>query len=281
MMCQISHCIHAAKHAGRELIIDTNFAADWGNCFRQPFDELFRAKKGMAPTIHPRLSPRLLIKLRRLDTYPFAFQGMPDMSYALGQHGSELEEQAKALVLSPSRVEWKCPLIVYQNFGGGNQSIDALKWFTFSPLTARAIGHRLSQLPPKYQAIHVRNTDRATNYRPFFKRIRPYLFAQNVLLCSDDAECIEYGRNFFDKSNVITLVDTPALDTPLHHAVKNRRNLNQDMLTDLMGLAGASKMYFTNSPNPLCTDSVSGFTRLALALHKQPQLRKQLLHEKT
>lgn len=223
--------------------------------------------------------------LQKLETYPKELQGKLDESFDFEMY-QVIMKKSKILTQYPRGVcgygrVAEIPLIVYQTPGGGFNSIKALQYFKFRSSISNIIQSRLKNLPSAYQSIHIRNTDRQTDYMPFFNEIKHKLNRQNVLLCSDDAECIDIGKEFFDKSNIITLSDIPHVNMPLHfvgHINSSiKRSMNINMLTDLIGLACSSHIYTIKSHFHDII-SISGFAWLAKSLQKNPQLIKQLLH---
>ena len=279
MMCRISAGLGYAQRSNRTIIIDTEFSKRWSeNCFQQPFGSVFELKNPLN-NILLRLTPALLSELQQLPTYPPALAGKLHEPTPTDKW---VVKKLADCICHVNLVSDDIPLVVYQQCGGGNIAVNALQYFRFHPLVAATIRKRLRRLPTEYQAIHIRNTDRKTNYLPFFQTIKPQMKGQNLLICSDDARCIDDGRELFDESNVITLSNIPRISKPLHHIGKDDENydkhtMNVDMLTDLMGLAGSSKIH-TQSSQHLSTINISGYAYLAQSLQQQPRLRKQLLH---
>ena len=153
-------------------------------------------------------------------------------------------------------------------------SFSCLKRFTVSDVIKEQFYSRLAVIGNSYAGIHVRHTDYKTDYINFFDQVRKARVIKPVLLCSDSLEVIEYGREFFGES-VFTFSAIP--DTggnPIHHGhTPNKRQENMDCLLDLLMLAHSRTLCATKTDR----GSYSGFTRLALYLHRDPGIRDKLL----
>jgi hypothetical protein len=121
----------------------------------------------------------------------------------------------------------------------------------------------------------VRNTDYRTDYMPFFHSIRTKVAGRTLVVCSDDRNCREAARQFFTDSTVVSVADIPDTGGKALHFYNNgdvyAKNLA--MLTDLFTLAGARELFFTR----VAQGVYSGFSTLAYALHRRPDIVKRLL----
>jgi hypothetical protein len=94
-------------------------------------------------------------------------------------------------------------------------------------------------------------------------------------VCSDDRNCRETARKFFTDSTLVSVADIP--DTggnPLHfYDSGDVYAKNLAMLTDLFTLAGARELFFTR----VAQGVYSGFSALAYALHRRPDILNRLL----
>ena len=85
-------------------------------------------------------------------------------------------EELKHLTTEPSDYDYNSPhiklltfnknksypsniLLIHQEFGGGNQSINVFRYLRLTNKCADLIKNTLKLLPPTYSAIHIRNTD--------------------------------------------------------------------------------------------------------------------------
>lgn len=173
------------------------------------------------------------------------------------------------------------PLILHEQCGGGTQSLELLRFLTLSERLKREANGALSSIPSTYAAIHIRNTDYKTDYRPFLTDLRMALSGKNVLVCSDDVHAITFAKTVLADSNVFTVTLTIDLGgRPLHrrenHQTAAARGVSADnSLIDLIALGRATELHFAK----VATGGVSGFSRLANALRDNPKVLQQLLHE--
>ena len=166
-------------------------------------------------------------------------------------------------------------ILVHSQGGGGNRAISFLERMAFRQTIAEEIGARVAALGSDYQAIHVRNTDMKTDYKPYFEDLKPQIAGQRVLICSDDAQCKAYAKHYFDASEVLEVTSTPDLQGKRLHGNKTIDPHRQvmDSFVDLMAMGSASAFHFTS---PTIKKS-SGFSRLARALQKNLDVRDGLM----
>jgi len=179
------------------------------------------------------------------------------------------------------RKDHSAQVLVYEQMGGGYASLEALKRIALQPHVAKMIVTRLQALKAGYEAVHIRHSDYKTDFEAFLTRLRPLLRGQNVLICSDSAEAKGSAAGVLDPSTtVFSVSDTP--DTgcvPLHgNRDSDRFSDNVDLLTDLLALSLARKLYFTRlAGQHVSKNKCSGFSRLADLLARHPQTIRQLL----
>ncbi|MDR1460678.1 MAG: discoidin domain-containing protein [Campylobacteraceae bacterium] len=173
-------------------------------------------------------------------------------------------------------------ILVYDQ-GGGGFGADAFEWLRLNEKVRTHIIDILEKLG-EYDAIHVRNTDYKTDYKTFFEDIKDKL-GNKIVLCTDDLQCQLYAKSFFgDKLCIVT--ELPNTQGKKLHSNRNldRYSTNINTLTDLFILASGKSLYFStilpdsNYPHTFSGTSISGFSKLAKALHEKQDLVKNVLH---
>ena len=171
-------------------------------------------------------------------------------------------------------------VIIYHQSGGGIQSIDALNLFKLRIEIGVEINYRLKFLGKDYDAIHIRNTDYKTDYFTFLMNLKSKVFNRRVLLCTDDSSILPIAKTLLSDSTIETLYncnDAKSLKSkliPLHYqwnsSLDYRKEMNIRMLTDLVGLATARRLFYSNlnywKNEPY--SGISGFSLLADNLNK-------------
>jgi hypothetical protein len=131
---------------------------------------------------------------------------------------------------------------VHCQCGGGKLGIACLGRLSLQPSISTTVLNRISLLPSDYIGVHVRNTDMQTAYKPFFETLLPAIKGVNILICSDDRNCIDFCKQFFAESNVYSVSEIPYLkDGQRLHETKaiGRFKANLDAIVDLFALSGA------------------------------------------
>ena len=64
----------------------------------------------------------------------------------------------------------------------------------------KLILNRLPSLKADYNAVHIRNTDYTTNYKSAFAAVEKQLRGKKVIICSDDANCVDYFSSHHGKN---------------------------------------------------------------------------------
>lgn len=170
-------------------------------------------------------------------------------------------------------------VVVHHRSGGGPQSIDALRLFTFTDPIRAAVRDALDRCGADFDALHIRNTDLQTDYRDVLLAVGRTSAGRRVLVCSDDATVIRDARSIMVDCDVITATETP--DTggkPLHKLgahrdLATRRRVNTSMFVDLVCLAASRTLTITTTTHGI----TSGYSRLSQLLHSNPELVRQLL----
>jgi len=169
-------------------------------------------------------------------------------------------------------------LLVVNQAGGGNQGIYGLALFRLSENARIVVRQAQSVLGSDYDAIHIRDTDISSDYRDFLLQISSQLASRRVLVCSDNPLAIGDARSILSRSEVVTVTKTRQtfgtgqhLQSHLMTSNQIRQN-NLNMLTDLICLAGSTKLFVAKPKS-----GFSGFSNLVQALQKRPDIIRQLV----
>lgn len=279
VLCRINECWTYAEKHNRTLIIDSTKSGLLGH-----FSDFFSTKPANIRVIE-RVTPALMEQLNRLTCNPPDFQGRLDKYEAnyVQEVRNYCEIAIDVQVVFDTESDHEEQLLLYEQSGGGGQSLGVIPRITLSPAILPVVCKQLRRLEPDYIAIHVRNTDYQTNYGRFFFDIYPKTVDKNVLICSDDHEVIVKAKQVFRHANVFTVTDIPNLGkTPLHRPTsydndEDRRMATITSLTDLLALGGAEELYF----NSVTLGFNSGFSNLANALFENKDLITSLLGGRT
>lgn len=175
-------------------------------------------------------------------------------------------------------------VLIYFRSGGGLDSLKSIDLFKLRPEISHEVENRLKHLAEDYDAIHIRHTDYKTDFKSFLFNIRDELKGRKVLLCTDNKSIIKYTTRILEESIIIddSTHNTNELSStkakPLHFQwnlpLIVRRDNNIKMLSDLVGLARSSRLFFPkiikwgNNPH----SGTSGFSTLAEGLHNDQAL---------
>jgi hypothetical protein len=272
---QIERCWRYATRTGRRLVIDTmrsGMLDHWSNYFAPVIDD------GRVIT---KLDDILLDKLDATATYPHGLSGRLRSYEALYFRGVEAfaDRQTREILSFDFSADYPEPLLLHEQYGSGKLAIDCLARLKLSATIAGQVRTALARLGKDYDAVHVRNTDYRTDYESFFARIHARVTGRRVLVCSDDAACIDFARTYFNRSDVLTVSTIPCTDgRPLHgNPELDRGEINSSMLVDLLALASARTLFISRIAANRHRTIYSGFSALALGLLRRPDVRLSLL----
>ena len=280
MLCQIELCWRYADVHARRLIVDSA-----ATVFGDDFDNYFCVADGHHAEL--RLAPDRMRWLNSATMRPDAVQGRIDVyekTWSEADWAYVEVRTGQALTFDPTRRYPEACLLHHQH-GGGIVSLDALHRLRLQPWLSRHIRGRIATLGGDYDAIHVRNTDYVTDVDRFFTGLAGTFIGRPLLVCSDDSKVIDLARATFKRARILTVTEVPDLDgRPIHlHAADSgfsKRNINRDMLTDLLALASASRLYISrvmDGPAGLLPyRQLSGFSSLAGGLKANPALLRSL-----
>jgi len=182
-------------------------------------------------------------------------------------------------------------VIIYHQSGGGEKSIDAINLFKLRVEIGLELNSRLKFLSKDYDAIHIRNSDYKTDYAKFLINLKSQVINKRVLLCTDDSSIFPIAKTLLSDFTIETLYninDAKTLNNkkiPLHYqwnlAYDQRKENNIRMLTDLIGLAKAQNLFYTNLNywNNKPYSGISGFSLLAANLNKNRKVLDDWLNQ--
>jgi len=285
----ISKCLKYAKRYDRMLIIDSIKGG-----LKNEFSNYFCLKHDNAQ-IKLSLTNEQLSELNKVSCRPPEMAGHVDKIQLKG-----ITQENKYVIVDGNRncilsfdfsLDHSEELLIDAWYGEGIRDFDSLNEFKLIKLVQEHIANALQKLPKEYVALHIRNTDKKVDYRPFMSSIMKEIDLPDVLVCSDNAETIEDMRTILPGKNVHTVTVLPKVNgEPIHNHGTiqkyglDQHSLNLNMLTDLFALSGATKLLFPRETVEIRSDGVvakkmwmSGFSELALFIKNKPNLRSQLL----
>ena len=283
-LCQIEFCRQYAIKFDRTLYLDTRKSGLLGD-----FSIFFKMLDSVGIQHISCSSDIDFAHLNKLSAFPSVLDGRLDSydSYYSPTIRKIVERISDTPVTFNMDSEYVEDVLVHQQPGGGSKSFALLSHLTFSAPIKEEIRNRLAVLPEKYSAVHVRNTDYKSDYVSFFEDIKESVSGSNLLICSDDAEVIDYAKNYFINSKVFSITTTTLRDQkPLHRASAykddNMRILaTLNALTDLIALAKSETLHFPKigklSASGESTLGTSGFSRLAEYLFLNKNLINSLM----
>lgn len=224
--------------------------------------------------VHLSLEPQLLAVLETLACNPSSLTGRIGSYHAAGRDSKFVEEESGQLLTFDFGRSHESPLLVHEQCGGG-RGVGFLSQLRLTSEVAAIVRDRLSHLPDSYVGIHVRNTDVETDYPTFFAGIRSAVAGKSCLVCSDDDRCVQYAREYFSGSEVLTvskLQETGGERLHENHTL-DRWKTNVDLIADLIALAHATTIL---RPDPT-VGYASGFADLAVDLNRRKRILRGLI----
>ena len=263
MLCQLTLAWQYAESHKRILVINArrfHFKDPLSRYFTTEFKDIF---------LHP--GEDLLRHFDNLETYPPDLRGQ--CRHPPRKPMNPFSPPARSLSIDLSQA-YQEDLLVHYAHGGGEFGHEWLRKMRLVPEVALEIAKALAVLGDDYDAVHIRNTDIETKYLPFFREIFLQVRGRKLLVCSDDPVCREAAKKFFVESQVLTVTDIPDTDgVGLHcYAERDVYTANLNMLTDLLALARARRLFITKATGKSKAGEFSGFSFLARCLHNHPEI---------
>jgi hypothetical protein len=150
------------------------------------------------------------------------------------------------------------PLVSFKEVRYYRCSYQVFQYLSFKPSVNGECARRLSSLPKKYIGIHVRNTDRKSNYIQLYRRNKKLIHSYPaVYLATDCKEALDFFKA--KMTNVKNCTAFPSDWKPLHLSELSNTHKFMDMICDLYLIAMADKML---------SNSKGGFTKLMAACNR-------------
>lgn len=274
MLCQIGHCIMYAERFNRKLIIDTRTASD----LRDHLDNYFQVIK-----------PNNFIHLR-LDND--SIQVIHDqISYSSGvdlilKHN---ENRLRPLDMNSDSDE---KFVLHRAFGGGLESLYALKYLKLLPHVANEILQRKQRLGD-YNAVLIRNTDYQTDYENVLLNIRTIDIHSPLYVFTDDYKVQDYAKTLgfsklivnenLYKNKEVHHQYLPIMHTSIIIPAISAHQINLEVFSDLFLASLAMHIYPTyivghKGDRQFENKRVkSGFVNLAIELNRDRNLLNSIL----
>ena len=249
-LCQIERCVRYAATFDRILIIDTRNSELQSN-----FSDYFEPKHKSSDIIFD-ADAHILEYLNGLICFPAEARGRAN--------DLNLRDTTTVPLTFDFDKDYSEPLLLHERWGGGRMSFELIDRLRLSQEIRPIVLDRLSDLKGRYHAVHVRNTDLKTDYKAFFERISPEVSGKRLLVCSDDCSVIEYAREYFKSSEILTSSKIPDTKGEALHQFGDRRERTIETLVDLIALGRAERLFFST----VHKGYISGFSQLANHLAK-------------
>lgn len=275
---QIEKCRAYAERFKRILLVDTNYENaihlrdDFGYYFVSKLGYMHFAKaEEYLPVDETSVSPSVLSG-RLGESYPFNFD-RDAMCY--------VESATKTPLTFDFSRDHKERVLIHQTGGGGANSIRLARHMQLSDNIAQEVVRRRGLLSDNYLAVHARNTDLISNYRPIIAAIKSSDYRGQVLVCTDDRNVVDEFQSNLKQVDVVSLANLETGEDRRIHFLKpsdDARPRNIDAICDLMLLALSNKLIIAPLlPNDQVSGGFSGFSLLAGLLNKSPAITWSLL----
>jgi len=277
MLCRIELCFRYALKYKRKLIIEHNFGD-----FQDNIEKYFILPKYM-------LNEPISDIQYPVSVYP------PELKYDLYNYESVYVPHGRKLIDGgfihfDFSKNYKEQYLVYHNAGGGQHSISFLRRIKLEEKLRHHIASTIDKLG-NYVAAHIRNVNNPkefqTDYKPFLSSIHSNLTHDTIVVCTDSYEVQQYSKQLFGDKLILPISIPDNMDGKALHFKKNldpecNYKANVEAITDLFILACSDKLYITNvtcESRNITKESMfySGFSRLAMNLHKRKRLVRRLL----
>jgi hypothetical protein len=279
----IDKCINYCISSQRTLIVDTLNGA-LGINFSEYFSIIQNRYRGELVKLIIDVNQDLFDHLNGLSVFPGEFKGRLGKIEIVGKWVEGQYVYCDTLTNKITNFDFSKQYdedVLYHNWYGQDGSFDCLDLFIFNTNLSKELKSMLQKLPPIYDGLHIRHTDKKVDYKNYFSEIKDRVAKINLLICTDSLQVIDYAKSFFIDTNLLTLnLPTNTNEEPLHNFGTiykynlNKKQLHLNMFADLIGLANSENLFFPNNsimtgPNNtlLLNGSASGFSRLAEFLH--------------
>lgn len=263
-------CLLYARHFHRTLLIDGSRAGQLQHMKR------YFGVRSECPSVN--ILDEASEEWRDLDglrTFPEELEGV------LCDHYSIYDPQVGLHVDPLSRVGvrfdfvgYHHDILVHEQCGGG-VGWPALQMFQLTQDVRGLVLDRLSLLPRRYRAIHIRNTDMRMDVLGFLDQISPLVVGMPLLVCTDDVTVLVECRRRLSGCGLFTVSSIPDTQGRSLHYNPDVAGWELDVgvLTDLLAMARAQELILP----AIAGTAMSGFSRLAADLHRRPWVVRSLL----
>ena len=274
---QISKCLLYAQAHQRILLVD---AANAGQLHR--LHDYFQVHSSASRFVH------------LVDSFNTSLPGRDDLSVFPAVDSRDLDslfpvyDQSANAHIDPvsSNVitfdfneKYRHDILFHEQCGSG-ASWNVFERLVLASNARAAILSRFQMLPPRFNAIHIRNTDLITNYPDQLRALMPKLLASSlpVLLCTDNPNTFRSSQVLLEGIDVFSIYPFPICSeqvraSPLHYnPATHGWDGDIPLLSDLLALALSQELFTLRLEN----GSFSGFSSLAQDLHSRPWILDRL-----
>ena len=240
----IWRCLEYCKNHSRILVIDTRYTST----FRANIHEYFKFESDI---IYKGDIDLLFNSVKNGSIYPNIFT-IPETyksivsKFKFSKFGY-LSNQVKVSI--SLKEPYDEDVVLFSHCIGGTGIKYLVKNMVFTPKLQNELSRRMSFLPKDYIGIHIRHTDRTSDYISFLKEKQDVFIGKKIFVASDNWECINYVKNKFGVENVFTFSEIPKELTgkPIHENnwVLDRERFVLDCFCDFFMLCMAKEYYYT------------------------------------
>jgi hypothetical protein len=275
MLCQIEATYAYAVKSERSVIVDTNYQGS--RAFKDSFSNYFSS-----------LDSRLILDTDILQDRFDICTVFP--TYITGRlksyttvWSSEISNWADSETNSSLTYDFDRlydeQILLHHACGGGQISLNALSKLELQDDLIYSLAQRINAIGQPYSAIHIRNTDYKSDYKPALHNLKRFIKSP-IFIATDDRKCREYCVDLFGEGKVKFFSNLPEEGgIPLHGDILHDSifQRNKEAILDLMTLA-LSNDYFKISliANKHHT-TYSGFSILAENLKNSPVTIRKML----
>lgn len=279
VFCQLEKSIAFAEKHSRWVAVEATNSG-----LLLPISDVFEEVLAEVPIFALEKHPEVLNILNGLSCFPAEVEGALD-SYYSGLYSSDINTGLRPVLAR--KYSWReksknidAQVIVHESGGGGFAAARFLTRVTLKDTFSRPISRRLSELPPHYLGVHIRNTDVTSDWKRVLKVVEMRRGDLPVFLATDSAKVQEAAVSHFGVDNLLFGSHRSNRDgDQLHenYSVKSRRERIvslEDALFDLMALANSKEFVFGSLRE---SHAISGFSRLARLLFHRPDVMNRML----
>lgn len=167
------------------------------------------------------------------------------------------------------------PILIHSGRGGGF-GLDFLRHLRLVEPVLSRVQAKLLALPQVYDAIQVRNSDIKSDIDAYLDQSNLRDAEIPLLICTDDEQIVRRVSDNLARFRQIIMLRSMREDSsiPLHYDSSiSQIDRNTDLISDLIAMAMARRLHLVPQPD----GSISGFPRLAKALHAHPRISALLL----